>query len=195
VGRRQGRARQRLQRAELCQLRRSIRYLSVSGRSTCGCALYSQPSRPDEGGGPSTPPEPAERQGAKATTMGSFPCLRTIPDVMTLVTVPVRGHGGISPLDQSAGDHGEIEVPRPLRSGSLGNASRHRACHHDATVPAQPRPPKHRTKVRHRRDLWVASCTCDWSEETVSRFSVLMALRRHQVTQGRPDLQDTVRQT
>jgi hypothetical protein len=60
-------------------------------------------------------------------------------------------------------------------------------------VPAQPRPPKHRTKVRHRRDLWVVSCSCDWSEETVSRFSALMALRRHQETQGRPDLEDKVR--
>jgi hypothetical protein len=34
--------------------------------------------------------------------------------------------------------------------------------------------------MRRRRDLWVASCSCDWSEETVSRFSASMALRRHQ---------------
>jgi len=48
--------------------------------------------------------------------------------------------------------------------------------------------------MRHRRDLWVVSCSCDWSEETVSRFSALMALRRHQEMQGRPDFHDRVRQ-
>ncbi len=40
-------------------------------------------------------------------------------------------------------------------------------------------PQQHRTKVRRRRDLWVVSCSCDWSKEAVSQFSALMALRRH----------------
>ena len=44
--------------------------------------------------------------------------------------------------------------------------------------------------MRPRRDLWMVSCSCDWSEETVSRFSALMALRRHLEMQSRPDLQD-----
>jgi len=55
-------------------------------------------------------------------------------------------------------------------------------------------PKRHRTKVRPRRDLWVVSCSCDWSEETVSRFSALMALRRHQEMQRQPNPFDRVRQ-
>ena len=54
-------------------------------------------------------------------------------------------------------------------------------------------PGQHRTKVRRRRDLWVASCSCDWSEEAVSEFSALMALRRHQEVRGRTDPYDGVR--
>lgn len=51
--------------------------------------------------------------------------------------------------------------------------------------PAQPKPATHGTKVRHRHRLWVASCSCGWSEDTVSRFSAWMASQRHlDETQG-----------
>jgi len=53
----------------------------------------------------------------------------------------------------------------------------------------QPRQSKHRTKMRQRRGLWIVSCSCYWSEETVSRLSALMALRRHQETHGGSDFQ------
>jgi len=56
-----------------------------------------------------------------------------------------------------------------------------------ATVAARIRPQRHRTKVRRRRGLWVVSCACAWSEETVSKFSALLALQRHLEPQGRPE--------
>lgn len=48
-----------------------------------------------------------------------------------------------------------------------------------AGVATHPKPPEHRTKVRQRRDLWVTSCSCDWSEKTVSNYSARLAMRRH----------------
>ena len=39
--------------------------------------------------------------------------------------------------------------------------------------------PEHRTKVRRRHGLWVASCSCAWSEDTVSRFSAWIVSQRH----------------
>jgi len=79
---------------------------------------------------------------------------------MMLYSVPLRTEGN--------GDDGE--------SGShLASCS---------AVAIQPRPPKHRTKVRHRRDLWVVSCSCGWSETKVSKFSAWMAERSHLGTLG-----------
>ena len=48
----------------------------------------------------------------------------------------------------------------------------------------QPRSPKHRTKVRHRHGLWIAACSCGWSEVTVASFSAWLAERRHQERAG-----------
>jgi len=49
--------------------------------------------------------------------------------------------------------------------------------------------PTHRTKKRHRHGLWVASCSCGWSEVSVASFSAWLAERRHQEQTG-----DRVRQ-
>jgi hypothetical protein len=52
-------------------------------------------------------------------------------------------------------------------------------------VAMQPRPPRHRIKVRHRRDLWVVSCSCGWTVETASTFMARLEERRHVETYGR----------
>jgi len=61
---------------------------------------------------------------------------------------------------------------------------RHLVCHHEYAVAIQPRPPKHKTKVRHRRDLWVVTCSCGWSETKVSKFSAWITERTHLGTLG-----------
>ncbi len=38
---------------------------------------------------------------------------------------------------------------------------------------------RHDPKVRRHTGLFVASCSCGWSEETVSRFSGWLASQRH----------------
>ncbi|HYA69552.1 MAG TPA: hypothetical protein VED63_12550 [Acidimicrobiales bacterium] len=40
--------------------------------------------------------------------------------------------------------------------------------------------PRHRTKVRQGRHLWVTTCSCRWTEETISEFSAWIAAKRHQ---------------
>jgi hypothetical protein len=52
-------------------------------------------------------------------------------------------------------------------------------------VATQQRPPKHRIRLHHRRDLWVVSCSCGWSVDTVSSFMVRMEERRHLEIYGR----------
>ena len=194
MGRRQGRATQRLRRAELCRLRRSIRYLEC--KRTLHVRLCPVLATIQTGRGTWPVDSAATCREARckvATTMGSPPCLRTIPDVLKLVVVPGARPWGPS-SGPVAGDHGEIEAPRPVEiriTRKCLSASCLPSC---AAVATQPRSPRHRTKVRHRRDLWFVSCSCDWSEETVSRFSALMALRRHQDLQGMADLKDPLHQ-
>jgi hypothetical protein len=38
---------------------------------------------------------------------------------------------------------------------------------------------EHRTKVRRRHGLCIASCSCGWSEQAVSNFGAWLASRRH----------------
>jgi len=47
------------------------------------------------------------------------------------------------------------------------------------TSATRPKPQKHRIKVRQRHGFWVASCSCGWSEEAVSKFSAWMVSRHH----------------
>jgi len=43
---------------------------------------------------------------------------------------------------------------------------------------------QHRTKKHTRHGLWVASCSCGWSEISVASFSAWLAERRHQEQTG-----------
>jgi hypothetical protein len=37
----------------------------------------------------------------------------------------------------------------------------------------------HNTKVKRRRGLWVATCSCGWTKQTVSGFGGWSEVRRH----------------
>ena len=45
-------------------------------------------------------------------------------------------------------------------------------------------PARHDTDVRRRKGTWQASCTCGWSDDTVSAFAAWSASRRHLTDAG-----------
>lgn len=47
-------------------------------------------------------------------------------------------------------------------------------------VPKPPTAPTHKMKARRRHSLFVATCSCGWSEDVVSGLSAAMAMKRHE---------------